>query len=421
MRILVMTGPETDETVQGAVQAAFADASVEVLGGLSATTVARLRLSRPDVVILSQDVDPGDRPVDAWVPDVRVLTKRLIVLSVPAPPTDPLMRAAADAGADVVLADPDRRLPLARLVAVLRQASPDPGESSAPPAPSGAASGPSDRVRQLVAGWRQWRPGRSAIPLEWDEAAADPPPRPKPTRRPPAAPRVMAVRQLVAVGGLGGGRGTSRTAVYLAQALSAHGNVLLMDWDGRGGLAPWMGEPPSDRVWEALRAGSSGSSGSVELVWDWTTRLWELGPHWAVLTASGRWPERALSGVDVGLVQDVLAWGLAHYDFVVVDVGSDWADRRAQRVYQEAQKAVLCVGTPESDAPRAQRWLAWAEAQGWPVAHQHVWVGRGSDRAWRQAMRTRYLADWDRDAPDAVGTACAAYVMAHEARLVPGI
>lgn len=419
MRIMVMDAPDNGASIVDALRAADSEMAVEVLPALTESGLARLRLARPDVVILSQDVDPGDRALDAYIGDIRSLAKRLILLSVPAPPTDPLLRAAAAAGAEVVLANADRHLPLARIVAAVRQA-PEPGPApDTDPAEAREVLGPSDRVRQLVSGWRQWRPGHKPAALEWE--APTPAPvsanRPKPARH-SASPRVMAVRQLVAVGGLGGGRGTSRTAVFLAKALSQHGTVFLMDWDARGGLTPWTGLPPSDRVWEALQAASTSS---VELVWDWVSRLWALDDQWSVLTAAGRWPERALPGVDTGLIQAVLAWALAQYDFVVVDVGSDWSDPRAQWVYQQAQKAVLCVGTGESEVARAHRWLKWVEIQGWAVSRHPVFVGTGTDKAWRQGMRVRWLADWDRDTEDAVGAACADYVMTPEARPAPRV
>lgn len=273
--------------------------------------------------------------------------------------------------------------------------------ASPPPDPDPGPE-PARRVSEVVHRWRSWRPGRAADDPEDDDAPA-----PGRSSRGGGPPPIIAVRQVVAVGGLGGGRYTSGTAVYTAQALSMHGPVLLLDWDPRGGFVSWTDAPPPDACWEAVVPADPDTG----LVWNWTDRLWEAGNGWHILTARGQFPERALPRLDAALLADMLRWAASRWDFVVVDVGSDWTDPRAWAVLEAAQAALLCAGPGDFDVQRATRWLGWTAAKEWPVADRVAFVGRGDGKPWRKRGGPAWIAAWDVQEASAIGDACARWVV----------
>ncbi len=261
---------------------------------------------------------------------------------------------------------------------------------------------PGRRVSAVVSRWRSWRPGRNEEDPEDDEASA-----PRRGLFGSGAPPVIAVRQIVAVGGLGGGRYTSGTAVYTAKALTTHGTVLLLDWDPRGGFVTWTDAPPPDACWEAVVPGDPDTGHA----WDWPDHLWQAGDGWTILTARGRFPERALNLLDADLVTEMLRWAASRWDFVVVDVGSDWTDPRTWAVLDAAQAALLCAGPGDFDVQRATRWLEWTALKGWSVAERVAFVGRGDGKLWRKRGGAAWITAWDAQDANAVGEACARWVV----------
>lgn len=412
--------------------------------------LAAWQTAPPDVLVISQDADGWQAAVLAEVP----ATVRCVALVTPGPADDPVLAAFRNAHATLVTADAESRIPVSQILrACGAEAAPAVGwaeESEAPAAappsplpPSPVPASPPPTARSLLGtrpilrtparptpppepeesdtpaaepAWRRWRNWRPAGRAGTAPVPASPPPAPAsdipaPERRGwiRVAPRteIVAVRQIVAVGGLGGGRHTSAVAVALAQTLATQHSVLLVDWDPRGGLVSWLGLPPADRCWEALdeKALDGGAR-----VWDWTQRLWTpASPRWQVLMMAGRFPNRLLHP-DGALLTEVLHQAPNRWDFVVVDCGSAWHDPRAQLVLQRAQAAIVCAGAAEFDRERGAQWLEWVVQQDWPVADRVAWVGTGPDRPWRAVFRTGWTATWDVTHPRLCGDACARWV-----------
>ena len=215
---------------------------------------------------------------------------------------------------------------------------------------------------------------------------------------------VRAVRQIIVVQGMGGGVGTTLTAVKVAQQLTQmNATVWLLDWDPRGALASWLGKiPPDQSCWEAA------DTPDIAQTRPWTQHIWAADPKHCpklhVLTSNGHHPERPIIW-DPGQTEDMMRWGMRTFDFIVVDAGSQWAETRHAQILSMADGAVLVTGSHWHHQRLAVQWLRWAEANQWPINERHFWIGiehgvdKQGQREWERAVGERWVSTVDLNAP----------------------
>jgi MinD-like ATPase involved in chromosome partitioning or flagellar assembly len=205
-----------------------------------------------------------------------------------------------------------------------------------------------------------------------------------------------AARQTIVVQGLGGGVGTTRVSTEIAKRMAGLGRTLLLDWDARGAVGMWLNSvPPDDRCWEASELPDWRPTAP------WAKRVWPYMPSLDVLTAQGRYPERAIEWRDAE-TEDLLRWAGRQYDYVVVDAGGLWSDLRHAVVTGLADVAVGVTGAFALHQTLALRWLEWTAANDWRVADRHWWIGTGyggtlrGRRSWERMVGERWMLaiDW---------------------------
>lgn len=343
----------------------------------------------PDVVVLSRHAQgiAHEKPLEDWVQNIATkIRTRIVLITEPLdPPGDKLMRVCAAVGVnDVVQGDPIGPEQIAEIAEVIK--SPRGSWAMAQYRHNyrhdDEEATTNDTKRQTVgnASYFKRRPKLGVSkPKDRSESSAEPVPKQSATRpdsrsritRQPQKSLSYAVRQIIAVQGLGGGAGATMVATQLAKALTAIGRVLLIDWDARGAVAAWLGDtPPEDRSWEAA------TMPDVTAAKRWATRIWNYDTHLYLLTSNGHYPERAIA-VSADDINDLLRWGQRQYDYVVVDLGSSWTDERCASTTAMADVGVLVTGVWDYHQSLALGWQQWADANQWLVAERHLWVGTG--------------------------------------------
>ena len=351
----------------------------------------------PDCVILSPHTPIYERSLDAWLTELIGRGIRVILVSDPYdPPGDSLLQACWRMEMwDVVLSD---HLDASQLAHRLQH----PGTAAEWKAYTDALPPPAHAQALGERTYFQRRPQlRAVAPAATPSVATSPhagePISPMPSPRPTQPSGPYAARQLIALQGMAGGVGTSMVAVQCARRLSQAGTVLLWDWDSRGSISTWLGAtPPDDHCWE--RAEVPDRFGQAP----WAQRVWHFQPQWDVLTAQGLYPERAIIWSDAEM-DAMLHWAERYYDYVIVDLGSQWSDPRHALVTGLADTALGITSPWLSSTMIALRWLDWVHTNGWRVAERHAWIGVGHRLAtrdqhnWEQHVGERWMAriDWD--------------------------
>lgn len=423
MRIAVVDEALFCGTIVAAMRKLLPQDTIVEYNHLGADVLADWQRTQAEIIVLSRHapVDDGGT-VEAWIRRLTgdpAVTARLIVLSEPVDIGDSVLGTCAECGVNDVIQS--RAVDAQQIVAVIQR--PLPASVMAPyRTPVGPANTDRDRTdtQQKTSPWYNRRPRLNRAPdpaAEAHDAVGDGTPAPpsKPGIRLPKLPRVgkgalqahrpdrgsvpagIAVRQLIVIGGMGGGVGTSLTAVALAKELAHLGTVWLWDWDPRGGLTTWLGQqPPDSQCWEADMPDHAEPTRT-----DWPTRMWAWEKRIHVLTAQGRYPERPIEW-GAHQTHDMVMWGRQHYDFVVVEGGGSWADPRHAILLSMADSVVLVTGAWPYHQALAARWIAWADANDWAGARRRFWVGTGyrlaqRDRqAWEQGVGERWsqTVDW---------------------------
>lgn len=363
----------------------------------------------PDVVVLSRHAQgiAHEKPLEDWVQNIATkIRTRIVLITEPLdPPGDKLMRVCADVGVnDVVQGDPIGPEQIAEIAEVIK----NPRGSWAMAQyrhnyrhdDEKATTNGTKRQPVGNASYFKRRPKLGlSKPKDRSESSAERVPN-QPAVRPdsrngltrqPQKSLSYAVRQIIAVQGVGGGVGATMVATQLARALTSIGRVLLIDWDSRGAIPTWLGEaPPEERCWEAT------TMPDVTAAKRWANRVWNCEGHLDVLTSNGHYPERAID-VSIDETTDLLRWGQRQYDYVVVDLGSDWADERCALTSAMADFGVLVTGLWDYHQALALHWQQWCEANDWLVAERHLWVGTGHGvtkqqrRQWERTIGERLM------------------------------
>ena len=344
----------------------------------------------PDVVVLSRHAQgvAHEKPLEEWIQNIATkIRTRIVLITEPIdPPGDDLMRVCAAVGVnDVVQGEPIGAEQIAEIAEVIKnpRGSWAMAQYRHPYFHDEAEPTNETANKRQTVGEASYFKRRPKLGLGKPKDQSDSSPvrtsthpasRPQTSRgqvRQAKRPVSYAVRQIIAVQGLGGGAGATMVATQLAKALTAIGRVLLIDWDARGAVAAWLGDtPPEDRCWEAA------TMPDVTAAKRWATRIWNYDNHLNLLTSNGHYPERAIA-VSADDINDLLRWGQRQYDYVVVDLGSSWTDERCASTTAMADVGVLVTGVWDYHQSLALGWQQWTDANQWLVAERHLWVGTG--------------------------------------------
>lgn len=352
---------------------------------LATPLVTAWRDHPPDVVVLSRHAQgiAHEKSLEDWVEHIatKIQTRIVLITESIDPPGDKLMRVCADVGVnDVVQGDPIGAEQIAEIADVIK--NPRGSWAMAPYRHSyrhdDEERTTNDTKRQAV-GNASYFKRRPKLGMSKSKDASEPSIErvsnrkdlPTDSTRHPQKSVSYAVRQIIAVQGLGGGVGATMIAAQLARALTSIGRVLLLDWDSRGAIQTWLGEASSkERCWEAT------AMPDVTATKRWATRVWNYDDHLDVLTSNGHYPERTIE-LSIDETNDLLRWGQRQYDYVVVDLGTNWANERCALTTAMADCGVLVTGLWDYHQALALHWQQWCEANEWLVAERHLWVATG--------------------------------------------
>ena len=407
MRIVIVDEARFCGWIIPKLQALLPQERFEEANFLAAQMVDAWQADAPDVVVLTRHSQGvvHERSLDEWIRRITsTVHTRIVLITEPIdPPGDRLMRLCADLGInDVVQAEPIGQEQIVEIADVIQhpkgpwamapyRSHHDPHEEPSTPdkrQPIGEASYFKRRPKFGIGVAKE----RNREPQKQQTDAEDT----SPVARPPRMPMSYAVRQLIAVQGMGGGVGSTMVATQLARALTQLGRVLLLDWDARGAVSAWLGDqPPNDHCWETPQMPD------VREVRRWAERVWHYEVQFHVLTSNGHFPERPIVWSEVEM-DDLIRWAQRQYDYVVVDLGGGWSDPRCAWVTAMADVSVLVSGPYEYHQALALRWQQWTQANEWLVADRHLWVGVGygitktQKRQWERVVGERWTSIMDR-------------------------